>query len=133
MESLVVSLHASKRLVESGYNRITVFGWIERPLGSGNWSVQKLPVEQGNTPIAMYYAPTAQEIADELPKTIEYQNYTYYLEMKWPLGDSRCQYWSPAAGNRLWSIDNDNGAIGVGNNMAESLAHLWLKIEQETK
>lgn len=134
MEHNVVTLETAKKLKQAGFSQFTIFYHLVD--NSMSYSIKicqdkDTGLLRGTQHIIS--APTAQEIADELPKMIEHESHHYWLRMQWPLTDSSCQYWSDTANERLLSNNVYNGALGVGDTMAESLADLWLTLKKQEK
>lgn len=128
MESLVVSLNMAKKLKAAefpqGHNKYLFF-WITE--AGKHQTFRKLDSQDG----ARYYrnqpdyfvalaAPTAQELADQLPKLVgKYR----FLHLSYPVSKWVADY----------TLSVDASPIRdsvVGDTMAEALANLWLKLHE---
>jgi hypothetical protein len=145
MESLVVTLDTAKKLKASGFPQYTHDYW-NRWTGKRNKNVvYSLYGSDIQDPITgrrvtgrthdldwnIAAAPTAQEIADQLPAVIKSQLYSgREAELRMGKGDT--------GGYFAWYyvIDIENVASDYGAHaatMAEALAALWLKLNGEGK
>lgn len=108
MENLVVSLATAKKLKKSGWAHETFFYW-SRYLYDGTMEVAAPGNEDA---LFVCYAPTAEEIADQLPSHI-------YMEKR---------------GKRYSARNLEPDLIGkaqTAGTLAEALARLWLAVEGE--
>ena len=134
MEKNVVSLETAQKLKAAGWAKAGSFYWYEN---NGYWYLNYIHQFPPQLSREIIQAPTAQEFANALPKSIGRDGDTYWLEMKWVGEESRCQYWSHVSQKRLGADETglDQGAIGVAgsSSMAEALAALWLKLRENEK
>lgn len=105
MERNVVALETARRLEEAGWDSPTAFGW------SMDTNFKWLLTEGKG----VHVAPTAQEIADQIPKgkTLMRSRITN----KWSA-------WDAGSKNDIATT------VGDGNTMAEALAEVWLKLRE---
>lgn len=110
MDKLVVSLETAKKLKDAGFPH-TVFAWVlDETLGTTDPYVRAAHSTRASDKIRLWPAPTAQELADQLP-------------MGWEVGpDHTGQYVVQAGGLQM----NPE----VGDTMAEALALLWLQVSK---
>ncbi|SDP33532.1 hypothetical protein SAMN04487914_108105 [Arthrobacter sp. ok909] len=123
MESLVVTLETAKKLKAAGFPQNTGIAWSRLHTIDGSYAAVDsgvLSVGDG-TVIA---APTAQEIADQLPDDVElFKDPTIYAD------DGKHRNWQGGPGYVAQPFDRRDMAVH-GKTMAESLALLWLKLQE---
>lgn len=118
MQSLVVTLETAKKLKVAGYKAEWVnFYYVDDGFLVFNHNAYAMKRFTKN----IILAPTAQEIADQLPKEAETNEGFKYLDMH----RDRGKYWYAYYG----TIEVTNLMTG-GPTMAEALALLWLKLQE---
>lgn len=116
MEHLVVSLETAKKLKAAGFPQKTALLWAHPTRANVEWHVsQYAGLHRGQT-IA---APTAQEIADQLPAAIKDADLLMSV-VKQESGSHWASYEKSAGGDYSFFADT----------MAEALAQLWLKLQE---
>jgi hypothetical protein len=110
MENLVVTLEPAKKLKAAGFPQASYCSWVEVEPALKDW--QLLVSHEGYSEFLA--APTAQEIADQLP-----ENFDTYKD--------RGVYWAQI------TTDVDGYAESTSGDwcstMAEALAALWLELQ----
>jgi hypothetical protein len=125
MENNVVSLETAWKLLESDFPQDTEFCWseydgdpFETPDGPrGHWGIFHTDGPSENCPAA----PTAQEIADELPESMD----TGTSKMK------RHAVLEVKASSEGYVAGYVGFMFLPGRTMAEALAALWLKLHEK--
>lgn len=128
MENNVVTLDTAKQLKAAGFPQKTHFNWYPPHKSiDGDWEISpgRTWLTAAGQPCA---APTAQEIADQLPKS-----------KRWPSSRNDAYLSMYLDPNHKWGvgyeeeIDYEGGYFHVlefANTMAEALALLWLKLQE---
>jgi hypothetical protein len=114
MEKLVVTFETAKKLKEAGFPQQTEFMW-----GSPNEIGAREDYKEGWWS-RLHAAPTAQEIADRLPKQVP-------IAVGEPLGEFYMHHEGP------WEAGYTRFGYTEADTMAEALALLWLKLNGEVK
>src|SRR5487761_1022552 len=132
MEKFVVSRELAQRLKEAGLPQRSEYMWVKFKFA--DWMVA--PNDFGKDIHFMTLsgertgeiaAPMTDEILEQLPDSIEEGAHIYWLILRYfAKGDQRGHYWSETANKRLGSDDHEQGAIGAGSPLPDSLAKLWL-------
>lgn len=117
MEELVVSLETAKKLKAAGFPQGTAWSWY------GDKSSSLISTEHLEPDLAdgagFIAAPTAQEIADQLPKAQGQR----FLHLAYPINLWIADYTS--------NIDSSPILSGeTGDTIVEALAPLWLKLNE---
>lgn len=127
MEHLVVTLETAKKLKAAGFPPEVAFAWY---CGTDGWSVDRAGGFIGTCELPVC-APTAQEIADQLPLEIPSKEYLGEQSELWLRKDGEDgKYYAWYFVTGIKDVRSDYGEHA--ETMAEALALLWLKL-QETK
>jgi hypothetical protein len=102
MESLVVTLETAKKLKAAGFPQTTADYWLKQPKWAWRVGLDKYSATNRNA------APTAQEIADQLPS---------YAKVRKNV-------------DRYFADAHGLSEPVVASTMAEALALLWLKLQE---
>ncbi len=113
MERLTVSLETAKRLQEAGYPQSTIASF--RTDGYLVWWPPETPLSPD---YAWYAAPTAQELADELPPQTTLIHSDLILRKRSGFGGYEASWQTAQLRER-------------GDTLAEALAALYLKLKEE--
>lgn len=124
-----VSLELAKQLKEAGYPQVSTFMWDDNgDLRVGIGQVQRphfktaYPNELEIEVNECFASPTADEILDQLPHSI---NFDYYLEIY-----KKQPYWMLSY--RKYQEQEAIGNIqGPKDNLADAAAKLWLYLKKE--
>jgi hypothetical protein len=121
MERLVVTLETAKKLKAAGFPQVTHFQWWQSSMGYNLISDKRI--------IEFEAAPTAQEIADQLPGGLQPGHEPNWLSVQKMFEDK-----PPYIAGYLEQRSNDNDRFidyARADTMAEALALLWLKLQEE--
>lgn len=133
MEALCVTLETAKKLKAAGFSPETVFNWDDSIIGK--FSVGQLKTKRSYTTmpdgttrentIQRFAAPTAQEIADQLPHetVIDGDKCTLTMDFGGLATSAAYEYQVPYESSG-WHYQE------TGSSMAEALAALWLKFQE---
>ncbi len=113
MQRLVVTLETAKKLKEAGYPQDTEYGWIEE--------TKKISLEDKR--YKQFWdaaAPTAQELADELPLNA--------LGISLLPGEMDERIWVASLLNMKSPIPQQHS--GRADTLAEALAALWIALKE---
>jgi hypothetical protein len=118
MENNVVTLDTAKKLKAAGYRHETALAWhvpnIYKDGVATLMLASQLPAM--DIPMEQLYAPTAQEIADQLPQN------------GWPYRNIRIEF--HARRDELpWSASFGSETTAYADTITEAAAALWLKLE----
>lgn len=117
MENNVTSLETSKKLKAAGFPQTTHLRWYVPSTSKGEIQLQR---SHGAWHDWTFAAPTSQDMADQLPR--EYNDGVLDLGI------------NTITGAWIACYQNENGSIAepqLGDTMAEALASLWLKLQEE--
>lgn len=118
MDKLVVSLETAERLRAAKFPQKSTAKWAHRGKG---WMLL-WPNEEWPGIKRTLAAPTAQEIADRLPATIDGEYDLLALNI-WPTASKE---WVTT-----YDSANEGGLVATEPTMAEALAALWLKLNEQ--
>lgn len=136
LESLTTTLETSKKLKAAGFpQKSTHFIWFpyfDNPLTESSGANWELSTHDGGSIVEgeNIAAPTAAEIADQLPGSIPNQGHPHSenwlgVRLAGPNGWI-ASYYNAGAGTM-----GPSGPFSPGKTIAESLAALWLKLEEK--
>ena len=129
MEKFVTSLETAQALAAANFPLDTFFMWDRYNPNPNNDTLPQTAwrIEQSrriNDRICCIAAPTAEEIAEQLPDTLPIHDRTYVLTMDRALGKFSAAYKAAFGGRGLEHVVSDAPTI------ADALGKLWLELQE---